>query len=84
MTSVSKNMYLGKLADIVTRYNNTYNSTINMKPVDIKSITYIDFNKENDKEDPKFEVGDHVKISKYKKFFCKRLSSKLVWRSFRN
>ena len=45
MTSVSKNMYLGKLADIVNRYNNTYNNTINMKSVDIKSITYIDFNK---------------------------------------
>ena len=78
MTSVSKNMYLGKLADIVNRYNSTYNNTINMKSVDIKSITYIGFNKENDKEDPKFEVGDLVKISKYKKFFCKRLSSKLV------
>ena len=36
-----------------------------MKPVDVKSSRYIDFNKENDEKDPKFEVGDHVRISKY-------------------
>ena len=39
-----------------------------MKPIDIKSSTYIDFNKKNNKDDPKFEVGDHVRISKYKIF----------------
>ena len=33
-----------------------------MKPADVKSSTYADFNKENNKEDPKFEVGDHLKI----------------------
>ena len=42
-----------------------------MKPVDVKSSTYIDFNKQNNKEDPKFEVGDHVRISKYKNIFAK-------------
>ena len=36
-----------------------------MKPADVKSHTYIEFNKENDKEDPKFKVGDLVRISKY-------------------
>ena len=40
-----------------------------MKSVDVKSSTYIDFDKENDKKDPKFEVGDHVRISKYKNIF---------------
>ena len=50
MTSVSKNVYLDKLDEIVNKYNNTYHSTIKMKPVDVKSSTYIDFNKENDKE----------------------------------
>ena len=35
-----------------------------MKPVDVKSRTYIYFNKENNKEDPKLKVGDHVRISK--------------------
>ena len=54
-----------------------------MKPVDVKSSTHIDFNKENDNEDSEFEVGDHVRISKYKNIFdfCKMLHSKLVWRS---
>ena len=46
----------------VNKYN-TY-STIKMKPVDVESSRYIDFNKENNKEDPKFKVGDHVRISK--------------------
>ena len=56
MTSVSKNGYIHKLADIVNKYNNRYHSTIKMKPVDIKSGKYINFNKKNDKEDPKFKV----------------------------
>ena len=50
MTSVSKNVYLDKLDEIVNKYNSTYHSTIKMKPVDVKSSAYIDFNKENDKE----------------------------------
>ena len=41
MTSISKNVYIDKL-DIVNKYNNTYHSTIKMKPVDVKSSTYID------------------------------------------
>ena len=53
MTSVPKNMYIGKLGIV----NNTrINNSIKMKPVDVKSNIYIDFNKENIKEDPKFEV----------------------------
>ena len=58
-------MYIDKLADILNKYNNTYHRTIKIKPVDVKSSTYIDFNKENYKEDHKFKVGDHVRISKY-------------------
>ena len=50
ITSVSKNVYLDKLDEIVNKYNNIYRSTIKMKPVDVKSSAYIDFNKENDKE----------------------------------
>ena len=42
-----------------------------MKSVDVKSSTYIDFNKENSKEGPKFKVGDDVRISKYKNIFAK-------------
>ena len=55
-TSLSKNGYIHKLADIVSKYNNQYYSTIKMKPVDIKSSKYINFNKKNDKEDPEFKV----------------------------
>ena len=42
-----------------------------MKPVDVKDNTYIDFKKEVNDKDPKFKVGDHVRISKYKNIFTK-------------
>ena len=64
-----KNVYIDKLDDIVGEYNNTYHRTIKMKPVDVKDNTYIDFEKEVNDKDPKFKVGDHVRISKYKKTF---------------
>ena len=69
MTSLSKNVYIDKLDDIVDEYNNTYHRTINMKPVDIKDNTYIHFKKEVNDKDPKF--GDHVRIFKYKNIFAK-------------
>ena len=47
MTSISKNVYIDKLDDIVNKSNNTYHSTIKMKPVDVKSSTYFDSSKEN-------------------------------------
>ena len=71
MTSVSKNVYVDKLDDIVGEYNNTYHRTINMKHVDVKNNAYIDFKKEIYDKDPKFKVGDRVRISKYKNFFLK-------------
>ena len=71
MTSISKNVYIDKLIDIVNKYNNTYHRTIKVKPVDVKSSTYINFNKENNKEGPKFKSGDTVRISKYKNIFAK-------------
>ena len=40
-----------------------------MKPVDVKSSTYIDIDKRNNNKDPKFQVGNHVRISKYKNYF---------------
>ena len=52
-------------------YNHTYHRTITMKPVDVKDNTYIDFKKEVNDKDPKFKVGDHVRISKYKNIFAK-------------
>ena len=71
MISTSKNVYIDKLDDIVNKYNNTYHITIIMKSADVKPNVYIDFNKENIKEGPKFKVGDHVRISKYKNIFAK-------------
>ena len=71
MTSISKNVYIDKLDDIVNEYNNTYHRTIKMKPVDVKDNTYIDFEKEVNDKDPKFKVGDYVRISKYKNIFAK-------------
>ena len=51
MTSISKNVCIDKLDDIVNKYSNTYHSTIKMKPIDVKSKTYIDSSKEiNDKD----------------------------------
>ena len=71
MTSISKNVYIDKLDDIVDKYNNTYHTTIKMKPIDVKDNTYINANKEINNKDPKFKVGDHVRISKYKNIFAK-------------
>ena len=70
-TSISKNVYINKLDDILNKYNNTYHRTIKMKPVDVKDTKYIDSNKEVNDKDPKFKVGDHVRISKYKNIFAK-------------
>ena len=69
-TSMSQNLYVDKLDDTINK-NNAYHRTIKMKPVDVKSSIYIDLNKANNKEDPKFKVGDHVRISKYKNIFGK-------------
>ena len=70
MTSISKKVYINKLDDLVSEYNNKYHRTIKMKPVDVKDNTYIDSMvfRSNDK-DRKFKVGDYVRISKYKNFF---------------
>ena len=71
MTSVSKNIYIDKLDDIVDKYNNTYHSRIKVKPVDVKINTYIGSSKEIDDKNPKFKIGDIVRISKYKNIFSK-------------
>ena len=70
MTSISKNVYIDKVDDIVNTYKNTYHRRIKMKPIDVKDNTYININKEVNDKDPKFKVGDHVRISKYKNIFA--------------
>ena len=69
MTSISKNVYIDKLDDIVNEYSNTYHRTIKVKSIDVKYNTYINIGKEVNDKDPKFKVGDHVRTSKYKNIF---------------
>ena len=71
MTSVSKKVYINKLDDIMGEYNNTYHKTIKMKTIDVKDNTYLDSKKEVNGKDPKFKVGYHIRISKYKNIFAK-------------
>ena len=71
MTSISKNVYIDKLDDIVHKYHNKKHRTIKMKPIDDKDNKYVDFGKEVNDNDPKCKVGYHVRISKYKNIFAK-------------
>ena len=71
MTSISKNVHIDKLIDIVNKYNNTYHRTIKMKPFDVKSNTCISTSKESHDKDTKFKIGDTVRISKHKNIFAK-------------
>ena len=70
-TSISKNVYIDKLDDIVNEYNNAYHTTTKMKSIDVKDNTYINTDKETNDKDPKFKVGDRVRISKYKNISAK-------------
>ena len=71
MTSVSKIMYVDKLDETVIKYNRNYHSAIKVKPVYVKSNTYIDSNKGINNKYPKIEIGDIVRISKYENIFAK-------------
>ena len=71
MTAISKDVYFDVLNDIVDEYNDTFHKTIKMKPIDVKNDSFAEYNEESNEKDPKFKVGDHVKISKYKNIFSK-------------
>ena len=71
MRAVSKNIYFDVLDDIVDKYNKTVHRTIKMKPIDITSDSYTEYNEDSNEKDPKFKVGNHVRISKYKNTFAK-------------
>ena len=71
MTAISKNIYFDVLDDIVNKYNNTVHKTIKMKPIHVTDDSYAEYNKDFNKNHPKFKVGDHVRISKYKNIFAK-------------
>ena len=71
MTAISKNVYFDVLDDIVNKYNNTVHKTIKMKLIDVTNNSFVEYNEESNKKDPKFKVGDHVRISKYKNIVAK-------------
>ena len=71
MTTISKNVYFDMLDDIVNKYNNIVHRTIKMKPIDVTSDSYVEYNEDSNQKGPKFRVGDRVRISKYKNIFAK-------------
>ena len=71
MAAVSKNVHFDVLDNIVNKYNNTVHRTIKMKPIDVTSDSYAEYNEDSNEKDPKFKVADCVRISKYKNAFAK-------------
>ena len=82
MTTILKNIYFHVFDDIVKKYNNSVHRSIQMKPIEITSDSYPEYNEDSNKKDSKFKVGDHVKISKYKNIFAKGFLFELVRRRF--
>ena len=72
MTAVSENVYYDVLDDLVEKYNNTWHSTIKMKSKDVGDDSSTEYVEESNEKDPKFKVGDRVRISKWKNVFAKR------------
>ena len=64
-------MFILMLDDILNRYNNTVYRSIKTKPIEVTSDSYTEYNKDSNKTDPKFKVGGHVRIPKYKNVFAK-------------
>ena len=70
MTAVSKNVYFDVFDDIVNKYNNTAHRTIKMKPIDVTSDSYAEYNEDSNEKDPKLKVSDCVRISIYWNIFA--------------
>ena len=73
MISILKNVFIDQLNGIVNKYNNTYHSTIKMKPVDVKSSTYIDSSKKINEKDPKFKIVVFFEYQNIKTFLEKAM-----------
>ena len=71
MIAVSKHDYFDLLDDILDKYNNTVHRTIKVKSINVTSDYYAEYNEDSNGTKPKFKVGDHVRISKYKNIFAK-------------
>ena len=70
LTTIGKNVYIDVLDDIVKKYSNTVHSSMKMK--DVTDIKYVEYSEETNRKDPKFKIGDNVRISKYKNIFAKQ------------
>ena len=66
-------MYIDELDDMINKCNNTYHRTVKIKPVDVKSSTYIKSSKEVNHQGPKFKIGGIIRISQYKNIFPKAM-----------
>ena len=84
MTSMSRNVHIDKLDDIVNKCNNAYHRTIKIKPVDVKPSTYIDPSKEINYENPEYKIGGIVRISKCKNIFANWSEEVFVIRNVKN
>ena len=71
MKAAPKNVYFDVLDDIVNKYNNTVHRTLKMKPIDVTSDSYAEYNEDSNEKNRKFKVSDRVRISKYKNVFAK-------------
>ena len=71
LATAGKNVYFDVLDDIVNKYNNAWHSSIKMKPKDVGNDSFAEYSEESNENYPKFKVGDHVRISKYKNIFTK-------------
>ena len=71
MTAVSKNIYSNVLDDIVDKCNNKYHRIIKLKPIDVRSDSFADYNEESNAKYPKFKIIDNVRILKYEPIFAK-------------
>ena len=75
MTYIGKNIYFNVLDNIVRKYSNTVHRSIKIKPKDVTNDSFVEYVEESSKKDPKFKVGDHVRISKYENVFSKGYTS---------
>ena len=71
MTAVSKNVYFDVLNDIVDKYNDTYHKIIKMKPIDIKSDSYAEYNVDSNEKDSKFKKVIMLEFHSIKTFLLK-------------
>ena len=71
MAAISKDVYFDVLDNIVDEYSNTYYRPIKMKPIHAGDDSFAEYNEKSNEKGFKFEIGDYVRISKYKNIFAK-------------